>query len=143
MTFAALVVPLELGVLLVLDPHAARAKAATEATATIFIDERKALSLCEMHQTSLMHQNGATFRDSTREQPPFLRRLTALSGSLSATGRDGRCGQQKGPLEHGPLVDDDVALVQVVSGTARRAGPQPRHGSRHLLHVPGEVLPAQ
>jgi hypothetical protein len=35
----------------VLDPHAARAKAATETTATIFIDERKALSLCEMHQT--------------------------------------------------------------------------------------------
>jgi len=62
-----------------LDPHAARAKAATETPATIFIDERKALSLCEMHQTCLMHQNGATFRDSTREQPPFLRRLTALS----------------------------------------------------------------
>jgi len=30
-----------------LDPHAARARAATETTATILIDERKALSLSE------------------------------------------------------------------------------------------------
>ena len=39
-----------------LDAQADRANAATETTATIFIDERKALSLCEMHRTCEMHK---------------------------------------------------------------------------------------
>jgi hypothetical protein len=46
---AALFEPLALGVLVVLLPQPARVMTATEATATIFIDDLKALSLCMHH----------------------------------------------------------------------------------------------
>lgn len=52
---AALFDPLAPGVLVVLLPQPARAMTATEATATIFIDDLKALSLC-MHHIREMHR---------------------------------------------------------------------------------------
>jgi len=55
MALAALVEPLAPEVLVVLEPHPARAMAATEATATIFIDDLKALSPY-MHHIRGMHQ---------------------------------------------------------------------------------------
>jgi hypothetical protein len=52
MTFAALVVPLAPGVLVlsVLDPQAANASAATDIAAVTFITRRKGISFCEMHR---------------------------------------------------------------------------------------------
>ncbi len=49
-------------------------------------------------------------------------------------------GEEVGAGEDGVLVDDEVALVQVEGGTARRAGAEPGHRARRVGEVPREVL---
>ena len=49
----------------------------------------------------------------------------------------------RAPIADGPLVDAQVALVQVVRRAARRAGAEPAHRARDAVEVPAEVLAAQ
>ena len=85
MPLAALLEPLAVGVLVVLEPHPANAMAATEATATIFIDDLNALSL------KSNHIRGTPKRRTFATVPPAhrlcLAGIATVSGPLFATLR--------------------------------------------------------
>ena len=105
-----------------------------------------------------VHADAALRRDHLRRGRPggaveaTGRRRTALHQDLSArrAGRsaalqagDGGLGEHPGGDRRRPLVDGQVALVQVVGRTAGGAGPEPAHRARDPLDVPAEVLAAQ
>src|SRR3954451_21894491 len=74
---------------------------------------------------------------------PFQRPGSKDPRCTWSEGQEGGGGEHLGADHRGPLVDAEVALVDVVRRAARCAGAETSHGAGHPGEVPGEVLATQ